>query len=127
MLDALINSRHIWYGNPETVQVLDGNGDFTGEYETRITHLAHFRANVSPARGNAHEDYFGASLDYTATLSTANMRLPLDEQTLIWDEKPQLDEEGQADPLTAKYRIVAVARGHYQRHFALKELKRKGD
>ena len=126
MLNARINTKKIWYSLMEGYEsAVDENGDYTGEPAEIYGKVEKTRANISPSRGTSDEDYFGADLQYSNTLSTAKMNLGIDERTILWDEKPELDANGApADPQSAKYRVVAIARGHYQVHYALRQMDR---
>ena len=123
MLNAWINTRKVWYalyiGKESAV---DENGDYTGETVVKYSAPKMTRANLSAARGTVEEDIFGANIHHTKTMATAKMNLGIDENTLVWDEEPALLPDGTADPQTAKYEVVRVARGHYHIHYALRQL-----
>lgn len=129
MLNARINTRKIWYALCEGwTDEADQNGDFTGERAKTFGKVKMTRANLSPSRGTSEEDYFGQDLQYSNTLSTAKMNLGIDERTILWDEKPEMNlDKAPADPKSAKYRVVAIARGHYQVHYALRQMDRSED
>lgn len=126
MLNARINTKKIWYANFSGVTwATDSNGDYTGEPTESYGKVKMTRANLSPSRGTSDEDYFGVDLQYSNTLSTAKMNLGIDERTILWDEKPDMNaDKTPADPQSAKYRVVAIARGHYQVHYALRQMDR---
>ena len=126
MLNAWINTKKIWYAFYEdTSPILDENGDYTGETKSGYSEPHFTRANLSAARGTVESDIFGTNVKYSKTMSTAKMNLGIDEQTLIWDEEPVLLESGKVDPETAKYRVAAIARGHYHVHYALRQMNPK--
>ena len=123
MLQLRINTRKIWYSNflssePET----DRNGDFTGQDKPKYSTPTMIRANLSAARGTAENDIFGTNLRYSKTLSTSHMGLDIDEKSIMWDEEPELNGNGEPNPKTAKYRVVGVAAGHYHVHYALRQM-----
>ena len=123
MLNAWINTKKIWYAfYVDDEPVRDENGDLTGEYRSGYGKPLMTRANLSAARGLAENDIFGTNIRYSKTMSTAKMYLGIDEKTLIWDEPPKLKEDGTADPKSAKYRVAAIAAGHYHVHYALRQL-----
>jgi hypothetical protein len=123
MLNARINEQKIWYALYEgEVDAVDEHGDFTGETPSSYGKVMLTRANLSGARGVTEQDIFGQDLHYSRTMSTAKMNLGIDERTILWDAEPVMDTEGRADPLTAKYRVAAIARGHYQVHYALRQM-----
>ena len=125
MLNAWINTKKVWYAFYEDdSDVIDENGDYTGESKAGYSEPHFTRANISPSRGSVENDIFGTNVSYSNTMSTSKMNLGIDEHTLLWDEEPGLLENGKADPETAKYRVVAIARGHYHIHYALRQINR---
>ena len=51
---------------------------------------------------------FGVDVDYTRTISTTDIDLPLTETSLLWYEtKPVLLDDGTADPDSADYEVAA--------------------
>ena len=125
MLNVWINTRKVWYAFFEDqIPEVDEDGNYTGE-QLLVYGKPHMtRANLSASRGTARNDVFGLNTSYSKTMSTSKMDLGIDEQTLIWDEQPTLldDNSGRVDPKTAKYRVAAIARGHYHIHYALRQM-----
>lgn len=127
MRDLLSNTKPLWYAlYSEKVPIMDENGDYTGEDAPGYSEPVKFRANISPARGNSESDVFGASLDYSKTISTANMTLPIDEYSLIWDKEPEKKLDGTIDFDKAPYKVVAVARGLCHVKYAIKKIQQSG-
>lgn len=129
MLNLRINGTRIWYslfsGSEEEV---DENGDYTGNKVKSYGPVKMTRANLSPARGTMEHDIFGADLSYSKTMSTTSMNLGIDERTILWDEKPEMNKDRTpSNPLTAKYRVAGIARGHYHIHYALRQMNPVGD
>lgn len=128
MRDLIANTKPLWYAlYGEKIPITDERGDFTGEYITSYSEPVSFRANISPARGSSEADVFGAALDYSKTISTASMSLPIDEYSLVWDEKPEKLPDGTTDFDKAQYKVVAVARGLYHVKYALKRLAKSSE
>ena len=123
MRDLLANTKRLWYSVYKGKQpIIDENGDFTGEYIESYGEPVAFRANISPAKGSSEADVFGASITYSKTISTANMNLPIDEYSLIFDKEPERKEDDTVDFEKAQYEVVAVARGLYHVKYAIKKL-----
>jgi len=130
MRDLIRNNRTMWYAVcPSVTKEVDENGDFTGNELMAPVKPVEFHANRSATRGTqgftgtgADVDYFGADVDYALIISTARMDLPIDEHSLIWTEKPVLDENGYADPDSAQFAVTAVAKGLYHMKYAIKEM-----
>lgn len=129
MRNLIRNNRQMWYAvyskeEPET----DENGDFTGNDTYSYSAPVEFHANLSATRGTqgftgtgASTDYFGADIDYALIISTADMTLPIDENTLIWTSQPVIVDE-KVDYSSAQYVVTAVARGLYHMKYAIKRL-----
>lgn len=80
-------------------------------------------ANFSAGKGSAHEDVFGKDIDYTRTISTADLKLPIDELSIIWVENtPQFLEDGSVDPKSADYKVTAIAKSLNNLVIAIKAL-----
>ena len=83
-----------------------------------------FHANISAGKGSAQEDVFGKDVDYTRTISTSDLTLPIDELSIVWIEnKPVYLEDGIVDPNSADYKVAArPAKSLNQLMIALKAL-----
>ena len=140
MLDSWINAVKIWYANPSDteVEVVDENGDYTGEYAFGYEAPVKIRANLSPAHGTAEDNVFGLSVNYSKILTTAKMDLGITERSIVWDKEPDIKTEfyatlddngeivsvpvsnpGDADSI---YKVARVAVGRYHVRYALKKL-----
>lgn len=118
------NKQHLYYATyDKKIPVTDENGDFTGDEETGYSVPVSFYANISPAKGSIQEEVFGKNLDYSRTVVTCDMTLPIDEFSRIWiDTKPVLKADGTTDGDSADYSVVQVARGLNSVSYALKKL-----
>lgn len=103
------NARKLWYATYEDKQeILDENGDFTGEYKNGYSAPVKFSASLSAGRGEAGNSAFGVDVDFTRTISTVDTTLPIKETSLIWYEtEPKLLDDGTADPKSADYTVAA--------------------
>lgn len=81
-----------------------------------------FYANISAAKGSSDSEVFGVTLDYTKTISTTDMSLPISETSLIWFETtPIMNEDGTVDESSADYAVVAIARSLNNVVYAIKK------
>lgn len=86
-----------------------------------------FYVNISAAKGSSESEVFGVSLDYTKTIATTDMTLPISETSLIWFEtEPIIKEDGTVDESTADYAVVAVARSLNNVVYAIKKRAKGG-
>lgn len=103
------DERDMWYALYEGMSpILDENGDETGDYTMKYSAPVAFRASLSAGNGSAQREVFGVDIDFTRSISTADLSLPIIETSLVWYEtKPGLLEDGSADPNTADYEVAA--------------------
>ena len=86
-----------------------------------------FYANISAAKGSSDSEVFGVSLDYTKTISTSDMTLPISETSLIWFEtEPKYNTDGIVNSNSADYSVVAVAKSLNNVVYAIKKRAKEG-
>lgn len=123
------------YAGQQTIYKRDENGEIVCADEEKTIPIelggqavynepVLFSANISAGKGSAQEDVFGKDLDYTRTISTTDLSLPINELSLVWIEsKPTYLEDGTVDPNSADYKVAArPARSLNQLMIALKAL-----
>ena len=130
------NQQKLWYATYSdqiTIYETDGAGNIIydevdGEQIPRIkaeragyNNPVLFSANISASKGTSDEEVFGVALDYTRTISTTDMTLPISETSLIWFETEPVIENGVVDEASADYSVVAVARSLNNVVYALKK------
>ena len=123
------NCRELWYATyADKQEILDMNGDFTGEYKIGYSAPVKFSASLSAGRGDAGNAAFGVDVDFTRTISTADTELPITETSLVWYEtEPKLLTDGTADKDSADYTVAAKpANGLNSLTIALKARKKDG-
>lgn len=103
------NQRGMWYSlYNKKIPILDENGDETGDYKICYSSPFFFEASLSAGKGIVQANVFGVDVDYTRTISTTDMDLPITETSLVWYEtEPILLEDGTADPNSADYEVAA--------------------
>jgi hypothetical protein len=110
------NKRTIWYALYNGVtEVVDDDGNYTGEQEVSYGEPIQARMNVSGGRGQAEIELFGVDNPFTRTAVTDDLDTTFNTDTIFWFE---------ADPLTDphNYRCTGVARTINQVVLALAEL-----
>lgn len=135
------NQKKLWYSTYADQIVIyetDGAGsiiydDIDGKQVPRIkaeragyNNPVPFYANISAAKGTSDAEVFGVALDYTKTISTTDMTLPISETSLIWFETEPVIENGVVDESSADYSVVAVARSLNNVVYALKKRAKGG-
>lgn len=136
------NQQKLWYSTcadqiTEYYRDSDGNiiyDEIDGEQIPRIkceragyNNPVSFYANISAAKGTSDSEVFGVSLDYTKTISTCDMALPISETSLIWFEtEPTYNADGMVDSSSADYAVVAIARSLNNVVYAIKKLAKEG-
>ena len=136
------NKKKLWYSTyadkiTEYYRDSDGNiiyDEIDGELIPRIkceragyANPVLFYANISAGKGTSQEEVFGVSLDYTKTISTTDMSLPLDEKSLVWFEtEPIYNVDGTVNEASADYSVVGIAKSLNNVVYALKKRAKDG-
>ena len=108
------NEQNLYYARyVEKIPILDADNFETGDYETGYSKPVFFSANISAGKVTAQTEVFGKEIEFTRTVSSTDLSLPIDETSLIWYEsKPRLKADGTADPDSADYTVAApLAKG----------------
>lgn len=136
------NKQNLWYSTyadqiTEYYRDSDGNiiyDEIDGEQIPRIkgeralyNNPVLFYANISAAKGTSDSEVFGVSLDYTKTISTCDMTLPISETSLIWFEtEPKYNADGTVNESSADYSVVGIAKSLNNVVYALKKRAKEG-
>lgn len=118
------NRQRLWYAvyNGKT-PILDKDGFETGETFASYSAPVVFHANLSAAKGTAGVEAFGVTANYTKTVSTSDVNLPITETSRIWYEtEPVLNDDGTADGDSADYFVEQIAKSLNGLMIALKKL-----
>ena len=109
MRDAESNKIKMWYALYEGKEdEVDKNGDFTGNQIAKYSAPVQFRASASSGKGSAEQDVFGMNLDFTRSICSMDMSLPITSISLVWIEsEPVVKEDGSADENSADYVVAA--------------------
>ena len=97
-------------------EMVDGDGNYTGEHEISYTTPVKTLMNVSGGRGQSDVSLFGLTDTFARTAVTDDLTTPFDTTTVFWVE---------CDPDTEpfNYRVVAVSRTINQVVLALAEVE----
>lgn len=110
------NKRPVAYAFYEGVtEIINGNGEHTGEYEVHYSTPIKAHMNVSGGRGAADVAMFGFDSAYARSIVTDDLETPFNTETVFWIE---------TDPDTEPhdYRVVGVSRTINQVVIALSEV-----
>lgn len=79
----------------DKTEIIDDDGNATGEYTVVYEDAVKMSANISAATGNITLEQFGNSVDYDKSIVTADMKCPIDENTVLFiDKQPEYDDDG---------------------------------
>lgn len=122
MKALLRNKQSFWYANISTTAAeYDEYGNETGENTITYSAPVQTSANISPARGTADLDEFGINENYTKTIVTDDLTIPIDKSTILWiGIEP--DVNGEAGTVKHNYVVVAVAKSLNSVTIAVKEV-----
>lgn len=109
MRDLKKNLRKMHYALYDSeIPIYDEEGN--DELETRAGYkkTVLFRANLSAGQSNAEESPFGKDVSYDRVISTCDMDLPIDENSIIWvKNKPTYNADGTVNSDSADYEVAA--------------------
>ena len=122
MKALLRNMQTFYYANVSTTAAqYDECGNETGEPSITYDAPVSAQANISPARGTADLEQFGINSDYTKTIVSDNLTLPIDKSTILWIGIAP-DKDGEAGTIKHNYVVVGVAKSLNSVTIAVKEV-----
>lgn len=88
-----INKRPFWYAlYSEEAELKDSDLNYTGETGVGYSDPVEYKANISPATGQANLEMFGNLTDYDRVIVTDDVNIPIDENSVLWiDADPTKD------------------------------------
>ena len=90
------------------IPIYDSSGNLELETMAGYTNPVIFHANLSAGKSNAEESPFGKDVSYDRIISTCDMDLPIDENSLIWVKNtPVFNADGTVNPDSADYEVSA--------------------
>lgn len=110
------NKRKVWYAfYAGQTEVVNDNGEYTGEMMVNYTEPVMALMNVSGGRGAADVAMFGFDSEYSRSIVTEDLKTPFNTETVFWIE---------TDPAHGPhdYRAVGVSRTINQVVIALSEV-----
>ncbi len=111
------DKRAVWYAFYNGVtEIINSDGEYTGEYEVNYTTPVKARMNVSGGRGAADVAMFGFDSRYARSIVTEDLTTPFNTETVFWID---------TDPATQPhdYRVVGVSRTINQVVLALEQVE----
>ena len=96
-------------------EILDHNGNRTGEFQNTYSSPVTVRMNIAPANGVADWNPFGIDTPYTLVAMTYDMETPISETSIVWVDK-SIDEPH-------NYVVTRVARSLNNIVYALLEVE----
>lgn len=115
------NKRKLYYALfVSSTDKVDSQGYKTGGKEKTYTEPVELWANVSAARGTAETEQFGINDNYDRTITTTDLTLPIQEDTILWIGIEPLD--GQSHPVPHNYKVVRVARSVNSITYAIRKV-----
>ena len=122
MFDLVENQRDFYYQTFQSErEEFDEDGYLTGEENTSYSNPIKARAMISANTTDVGDMPFGKDLVYDKMISTVQ-DLPIDEYSKLFiDVEPVLNEDGTTDT-KPDYEVVKVAKGIYQRVWAIRKI-----
>ena len=97
-------------------ELVDENGDYTGESDVQYSTPVKTLMNVSGGRGQADVALFGLTQTFARTVTTQDLDTPFNTEMVFWIER-----DPDSEPFD--YRVVAVSRTINQVVLALSEVE----
>lgn len=114
------NKRTIWYALYQgDTELVDGDGNLTGEHADSYTTPVETRMNVSGGRGQAEIEIFGIENPFTHTAVTDDLTTPFDTDTVFWFGIEPMNGQAQVGH---NFRCTGVSRTVNQVVIALAEV-----
>lgn len=90
------NKRQFYYALYLGMQdIVDENGDYTGEVKKAYGEPVSMKANLSPSKGTSQVEQFGTDLNYDRVIVTDDINCPIDEHSVLCvDAPPSYDSDG---------------------------------
>lgn len=83
------NKRHLYYALYKGKKdVVDEDGNYTGEYDIEYSDPVEIYASISASTGQSSIEQFGNLADYDKVIVTDDMKCPIDENSILWIERP---------------------------------------
>lgn len=102
-------------------EIVDADGNRTGSYIEGYHDPVAISVNVSAARGTAEIEQFGIAVNYTHTIETTDMSLPIDTDSILWIGITP-DSDGEAGAVKHNFVVATVATSLNSKMIAVREV-----
>ena len=118
------NQVKVWYALCEgEEEILDEDGNRTGEYDLKYSDPVPVWMVLSPHRGSAAREPYGISTNYSRTMTTGDMDCPIAEDSVLWiGTDPVLELEGQSIKIPHNFIVVRVSPSLNYITYAIREV-----
>lgn len=97
-------------------EILDEYGNNTGLFQPKYSELMSAMLTVSPNKGNSEVEQFGSLEDYDRTITTADPKCPITENSILWVDGADTEEPH-------NYIVKLVARWKNSTQYAIKKVE----
>lgn len=112
MVSLASNRQTVWYADYKgMVDVVDDDGNKTGEKTIEYTDPQPFLIYVAPSRGDTVNMPFGLSTDYSNIMSTCDTTCPIGEHSVLWIGISPFSEGSSVADIPHNYTVERVAIG----------------
>ena len=91
-------------------EIVDDYGNSLGEYAVQYAAPVECRANISPATGESAIEPFGSLDNYDKVIQTCDMRIPIDENSVLYIDKSPVYSETTGEWNAHDYVVKRIAR-----------------
>ena len=103
------NKQTLWYANPIGTEILTDEYGYESGTSILYSEPVEIRANISAARGTEELDAFGINTNYSKTIVTDDLTLPITKSSILWIGK-EPDALGEKGLSKHNYVVVSVAK-----------------
>lgn len=118
------NKKTVYYAlYSSKTEIVDANGNKTGDKRIEYTEPTAIRVSVSASRGEAYADPFGINLNYSKTVITDDMDCPIKEDSVLWiDKEATAEVDGKTTVTPYNYVVVRKAVSLNNISYAVREV-----
>ena len=102
-------------------EIVDADGNRTGSYIEGYSEPVAISVNVSAARGTADMEQFGIAVNYSHTIMTDDISLPIDTDSILWIGIVP-DSDGEAGAVKHNFCVATVATSLNSKTIAVREV-----
>jgi len=129
MRSLVRNKQNFYYAlSTGKTEITDEYGNATGQYTITYSSPVLMKANISAAKDNINQQFYGLISDYSKTIVTNDLSCPIQKDSILWVDKAPYTtivvEGVETQVLTThNYIVVKIAKSINSLTIAIKEVE----